>query len=76
MGSNLKKLWAAWKKIAHRIADFQARVLLTIIYFILILPFGLAVRFFADSLHIKKRPEKWLEHPSTPNDLDEAHRQG
>jgi hypothetical protein len=74
--SSLKKLWANWKKIAHQVADFQARVLLTIIYFVLILPFGLAVRYFADSLHTKKRPERWLEYPRSPNDMDEAHRQG
>src|ERR1035438_9207086 len=53
---HLKRLWAAWKRIAHAIGNFQARILLTIIYAVLILPFGLAVRFFSDSLSTKKRP--------------------
>jgi hypothetical protein len=70
------KLWEGWKKIAHAIGNFQARVLLTVIYSILILPFGLVVRFFSDSLHSKKRPEQWFDHPPMPNDLDEARRQG
>jgi uncharacterized membrane protein len=65
-----------WKKIAHVIGDFQARVLLTVIYSILVLPFGLAVRFFSDSMHSKKRPEKWFDHPPLPNTLEEARRQG
>jgi hypothetical protein len=43
---------------------------------VLILPFGLVVRAFADSLHSKKRPEKWFDHPPIPNTLEEARRQG
>ena len=70
------KISARWKKFGHAIGNFQARVLLTVIYSILILPFGLAVRLFSDSMHMKKRPEKWFDHPTIPNTLDEARRQG
>ena len=70
------KLWEGWKKFGHALGNFQARVLLTVIYSILILPFGLIVRLFADSLHSKKRPEQWFDHPPMPNDLNEARRQG
>ncbi len=76
MLENLKKLWAAWKRIAHRIGDFQARVLLTLIYAVLVLPFGLAIRLFSDPLKIKKRPAKWIEHPHDVIDLEWARRQG
>ncbi len=76
MLENLKKLWAAWKRIAHRIGDFQARVLLTLIYAVLVLPFGLAIRLFSDPLKIKKRPAKWIDHPHNAIDLEWAHRQG
>lgn len=65
-----------WKKIGHAIGNFQARILLTLIYYVLILPFGLVVRAFSDSMHMKKRPEKWFDHPATPNTLEEARRQG
>lgn len=65
-----------WKKIGHAIGNFQARILLTLIYSVLILPFGLVVRAFADSMHMKKRPEKWFDHPAIPNTLEEARRQG
>jgi hypothetical protein len=70
------KISAGWIKMGHAIGNFQARVLLTVIYSVLILPFGLAVRFFADSMHMKKRPEKWFDHPAIPNTLEEARRQG
>lgn len=76
MWQALKNLWEGWKKIAHAIGNFQARILLTIIYSVLILPFGLAVRVFSDSLHIKRRPNTWLDHPPLPKTLDEARRQG
>ena len=70
------KLWEGWKKIGHAIGNFQARVLLTLIYGLLILPFGLLVRVFSDSLHTRKRPELWFDHPPMSNDLNEARRQG
>jgi len=76
MLNSLKKLWAAWKRIAHRIGDFQARVLLTVIYAVLVLPFGLAIRLFSDPLKIKKRPAKWTDHTQDVIDLEWARRQG
>lgn len=74
--TTVKRIWAAWKKVAHAIGNFQARVLLTLIYAILILPFGLIVRWFSDSLHIKKRPRCWFDYPATPNDIEHARHQG
>ncbi len=76
MLETLKNLWAIWKRIAHKIGDFQARVLLTLIYAVLVLPFGLAVRLFSDPLNLKKRPANWLDHPKDAIDLKGARRQG
>jgi hypothetical protein len=76
MLETLKNLWAIWKRIAHKIGDFQARVLLTLIYAVLVLPFGLAVRMFSDPLNLKKRPANWLDHPKDAIDLKGARRQG
>jgi len=72
----LKKAWAGWKPIAHKIGDFQARVLLTVIYAVLILPFGLVIRLFSDPLNIKKRPAHWFDHPQEPSNLQRARYQG
>jgi hypothetical protein len=71
----LKRLWAAWTRLAHKIGTFQARVLLTVLYALLVLPFGIIVRVFADPLRIKKRPTRWLDHPDEANDLQRARKQ-
>jgi hypothetical protein len=71
----LKALWKAWTRIAHIIGNFQARVLLTILYVLLVLPFGVIVRLFADPLRIKKRPEKWLEETPEVFDMPWAQKQ-
>jgi ABC-type sulfate transport system permease subunit len=70
------KLSGGWNRFWHAVGNFNARVLLTLVYSIVILPFGLVVRVFADSMHMKKRPEKWFDHPPIPNTLEEARRQG
>ena len=71
----LKKAWQAWKRIAHAIGNFQARVLLTIFYAVLVFPFGIVARLFSDPLRIKHRPTQWLEHPNEAHDLQWAKRQ-
>jgi hypothetical protein len=50
--TGLRELWAAWKKIARKIGDFQARILMTIFYFVLLAPFALIVRRTSDPLAI------------------------
>jgi hypothetical protein len=70
-----KRLWHAWKKIAHQIGNFQARVLLTVFYALLLFPFGITARLFFDPLRIKKPPTNWLDHPDDVCDLKWAQRQ-
>jgi len=71
----LKKLWQGWKKIAKKIGNFQSRVILTIFYATIVLPFGVAARLFSDPLRIKKRPQQWLDHPDEAYDMQWARRQ-
>jgi hypothetical protein len=72
---SLRQFWETWKRITHKIGTFQARVLLTVLYALLVFPFGLAVRLFADPLRIKRRPTTWLERPTEECDLEWARRQ-
>ncbi len=51
----LRRLWRGWKRIGKKIGDFQARVLLTVFYFVIVAPFALIVRAAADPLAIKPR---------------------
>jgi len=75
MKSFLKRMWEAWKRIAHIIGDFQARVILTVFYAVLVLPFGVLVRLLADPLHIRHQPHNWQERPAEAVDADWARRQ-
>ncbi len=51
----LRKLWSRWLVLAHKIGQFQSRIILTLFYFIFVTPFGLAVRLFADPLHVRRK---------------------
>jgi len=75
--TGLRGLWAAWKKIARKIGDFQARVLMTIFYFVLLAPFALIVRRTSDPLAIKPGTQRgWGVRQSAPEyTLEMARRQ-
>ena len=64
----LRNLWNRWKAFGQKIADFQARFILTLVYFIVVLPFGFSVRWLSDPLQIKKKSRESLWFPK---DLDE-----
>lgn len=71
----LKDLWQVWVRVAHKIGNFQARVILTILYSVLVFPFGIVVRLFGDPLRIKVRPSRWIDHPDETHDLEWARKQ-
>jgi hypothetical protein len=47
-------LWNAWKGFARRMGNYQSRVLMAFIYFVVVLPFGLGVTLLGDPLQIKR----------------------
>lgn len=55
MADALKRLWTGWKKIARAIGVFQTRLILTLLYYVLLPPFGFLVRVFMDPLRLKTR---------------------
>ena len=75
IGRALAALWRGWSRLAHKVGNLQARILLTVVYALVVLPFGVLVRSFSDPLHIRKRPTQWLEHPDEAHDLEWAQRQ-
>jgi hypothetical protein len=59
-----RKLWERWKQIAKTIGDFQARLILSVVYFIIVGPFALILRWVADPLSLKKSTEQaWCVKP-------------
>ncbi len=71
----LKELWQRWVKVAKIIGDFQARLMLSIFYLVLILPIGLIARLFADPLALKKSSACWDTRKSAPPRIEDARRQ-
>ena len=54
----LKKFWEAWKAFGQFIGNWLARIVLSIFYFTVFVPFGLGVKLFSDPL--------WIKSPSSP----------
>ncbi len=68
----LKKLWQKWKAFAEIFGAFMSGVILTILYLTVILPYGLAIRFFSDPLRIKTVPpdSNWSPLPQRDTRLE------
>jgi hypothetical protein len=73
----LRKVWEAWKYVGKIIGDFIGRVVLTVFYFTIFLPFGLGVRWLSDPLQLENRASSsyWLSRRTTDLDLEDARRQ-
>ena len=77
-GAPPRTLWEAWKGFARRMGNFQSRVLMSFLYFTVVLPFGLAVTGLSDPLHIRRTASQsnWQpKHLPVKPTLDEAGRQ-
>lgn len=55
MKDRLKRKWQWWKSIAEKIGNFQSRLILTIFYFTIAMPFALGIKFLADPLRLKPK---------------------
>jgi hypothetical protein len=75
LNKQLKQLWQGWQKVAKKIGDFQARLILSLFYFLIVLPIGLIARMFSDPLALKKTAAHWHAKPSSPARLEDARRQ-
>ena len=68
----------SFKEILHYIGNFQARLLLTLFYFTLALPFGLVARWGMDPLQLRCSipvTSAWRERQTYDTDLSAAQRQ-
>jgi len=54
-GPLLRALWARWKVVARAIGTFQARVILTLFYFVVVPPFALLLKVSRDPLRLRPR---------------------
>jgi hypothetical protein len=74
----LRKFWQEWLRVSKHIGSFNARALITLIYFTILALFGLPSRFLSDPLDMKKRPggSAWVQRTTRDLDMDSAHHQG
>lgn len=70
-------LWERWKAAARAIGDFQARLLLTLFYFVIVTPFGLAVRLFSDPLRLRRPQARsaWIARATQETNMERARSQ-
>lgn len=71
-----KKIWFGWKNIAHKIGNFQARIILSIFYFVMVTPIAIGIKLFSNPLRLKiKTSSYWITRVFKEHDLENARRQ-
>ena len=77
MLSVLKLVWAGWKRVAHKIANFQSRALLFVFYYLVLGPFSLVMMTLSDPLRLRgTAPHGWVTRSIVDSDaLAAARRQ-
>jgi hypothetical protein len=69
-------LVAELRRFSERFGNMLSRALLTLLYFLLLGPFAILYRAFADPLHIKRRRDgNWSAWTSRNDDLSRARKQ-
>jgi len=60
-----RRAWEGWKVIAHAIGNFQARLLLSVFYFVIVPPFALIIRTAKDPLGLRpvSGDSVWVDRP-------------
>lgn len=72
-----RRAWERWVAIAHVIGTFQARVLLSLFYFVVVPPFALVVKLARDPLGLRAPAQAsgWRGREPTDTSVDAARRQ-
>ena len=73
----MKRFWAAWVKIAEIIGNAQMIVILTAIYWTMLLIVAVPFKLFSDPLLLKPNKKiEWHKRPVQKHDLESLRRQG
>jgi hypothetical protein len=77
--NELRKIaWERYKIIGAIMGDIIGRVIATVFYFTILVPFGIISRLFTDPLYLRPEHMKpsWIEREPVENQLESALRQG
>ncbi|MDF1500506.1 MAG: hypothetical protein P1P76_08560 [Anaerolineales bacterium] len=71
----LQRIWSGWKKVGQAIGDLIARLVLSVLYFTIVLPFGLITRLGRDPLDLHRTSETcWQERSTHDHTLEDGRR--
>jgi hypothetical protein len=72
-----RRWWAAWTGFSRRMGNYQSRVWLSLLYFVVVLPFALVVRLFGAPLRTSASSSQgaWVQREGEATDLDSARSQ-
>jgi len=68
----LKVAWKKWRAFGQVMGDFVARIFMTVFYFTVAVPFGVAVRLLKDPLHLKSKEVAWLKREEREETIETA----
>jgi hypothetical protein len=75
--TGLRRWWEGWKAFAAEMGNYQGRLLLALFYFVVVTPFGIAVRLFSDPLQLRRTENIsfWVERELFNHNLEDAKEQ-
>ncbi|MBS60319.1 MAG: hypothetical protein CL606_03305 [Anaerolineaceae bacterium] len=75
--SFVKIMWKRWQHFGQLIGDLFARIVLTILFFTVLMPFGIGIRLFGDPLKMKSDDQAtcWIEYSADAQNLTQSRRQ-
>jgi len=75
----LRLAWERFNIIGSVLGDVQGKVIARILYFTILVPFGIGSRLLIDPMVIRGKNRltaTWVERPAVPSDLNSAREQG
>ena len=68
----LKQIWKKWREFGKAMGDVVARIVMTVFYFTVAIPFGIGVRLFKDPLNLRPGDARWLARESKRESIEDA----
>ena len=74
--NNLKRMKKWWTDVSQQIGNYQSRLLLMFIYFIIVVPYGVILLLTGDPLRLKTaKSSTWLDWKDDVPNIDNVRRQ-
>ena len=70
-----RRAWTWWVEVMGYVGAFQTRLLLTVFFFTVAVPFAVGVRLLLDPLSRREDAKGWRDSSAGPATLDQARRQ-